>query len=161
QFLQLVLDYGTLKAAFALMPAVLVMLPLATVAATLAERYGQRVVGAVGLLVMATGFAVIAAMGDSSGYGHFVVGLVLAAGGMGLAMTPATDAIVSPLPQAKQGVASAVNDTARELGAAFGIAIIGSAFNAGYRNGIVGALKGLPSHAAAAARDAPAAAFAI
>ena len=56
--------------------------------------------------------------------------------GAALAMTPATNAIIASLPRAKQGVAPAVNDTARELGAAFGIAVLGSAFNIGYRHDI-------------------------
>ncbi len=54
--------------------------------------------------------------------------------GLGLGMTPATNAIVESLPAAKQGLASAVNDTSREMGGAFGIAIVGSAFTAGYRS---------------------------
>ena len=58
-------------------------------------------------------------------------------------MTPATNAIVASLPRAKQGVASAVNDLSRELGAAFGVAIIGSAFNTGYRSSIDQHLSGL------------------
>jgi hypothetical protein len=99
-------------------------------------------------------------MQANSGYGQFLVGLVLGAGGAALAMTPATNAIVASLPRAKQGVASAVNDTARELGSAFGIAILGSAFSSGYRGGIGGSLQGLPASVAAAARSAPAAAFA-
>ena len=160
QFLQLVLGYGTLKSAVALMPAVAVMLPLSTVAATLAERYGQRIVGATGLLVAAAGFAVLASMQANSGYDVFLVGLLLTAAGAALAMTPATNAIVGSLPRAKQGVASAVNDTARELGSAFGIAILGSAFNSGYRGSIDGSLHGLPASVAAAARSAPADAFA-
>ena len=58
-------------------------------------------------------------------------------------MTPATNAIVASLPRDKQGVASAVNDTARELGAAFGVAVLGSAFNIGYRRAIDSHLGGL------------------
>lgn len=161
QYLQLVLGYSTLTSAIALLPAALVMMPLSTVAATLAERYGQRIVGAAGLLVAAAGFAVIATLSAGSGYPRFLVALVLIGGGAALAMTPATNAIVASLPKAKQGVASAVNDTARELGAAFGIAILGSAFNSGYRGAIGGALDGLPASTAATAREAPAAALAI
>ncbi|MCU1427646.1 MAG: multidrug transporter, partial [Actinomycetia bacterium] len=161
QFLQLVLGYSTLMSAVALLPAIAVMLPLATVAATLAERYGQRIVGAVGLLVAAAGFAVLASMRAGSGYGQFLVGLVLTSAGAALAMTPATNAIIASLPRAKQGVASAVNDTARELGSAFGIAILGSAFTSGYRGSIAGSLHGLPASVATAARSAPAAAFAV
>ena len=74
-------------------------------------------------------------------------------------MTPATNAIVESLPIAKQGLASAVNDTSRELGGAFGIAIIGSAFTAGYRSNIAASLRGLPAPVAGAARQAPASAI--
>jgi hypothetical protein len=87
--------------------------------------------------------------------------LLVIGGGTALAMTPATNAIVASLPRAKQGVASAVNDTARELGSAFGIAILGSAFNSGYRGRIDGKLHGLPPAAAGAAHEAPAAAIAV
>src|SRR5439155_23943008 len=112
------------------------------------------------LVVAASGFVVLASMQANSGYGQFLIGLILTAAGAALAMTPATNAIVASLPRAKQGVASAVNDTARELGSAFGIAILGSAFNSAYRGNISGSLRGQPAPVAAAARSAPAAAFA-
>ena len=76
--------------------------------------------------------------------------------GAALAMTPATNAIVASLPRAKQGVASAVNDTSRELGAAFGVAVLGSAFNIGYRNDIDATSAGFPAEVAHQAREAPA-----
>ena len=161
QYLQLVLGYGTLKSAVALLPIAAVMMPLSTVAATLAERYGQRIVGAAGLMISAIGFVGIATMNASSSYWELLVWLVFVGGGTALAMTPATNAIVGSLPRAKQGVASAVNDTARELGAAFGIAILGSAFNSGYRSSIDGNLHGLTPAARAAAHEAPAAAIAV
>ena len=63
---------------------------------------------------------------------------------MGLAGTPATTAITASLPVAKQGVASALNDTAREVGSAFGIAILGSLLNQGYRDGMADAAAALP-----------------
>jgi EmrB/QacA subfamily drug resistance transporter len=161
QYLQLVLGYGTLKSAVALLPIAAVMMPLSTVAATLAERYGQRIIGAAGLMISAVGFVGIAMMNASSSYWVLLIWLLFVGGGTALAMTPATNAIIGSLPRAKQGVASAVNDTARELGAAFGIAILGSAFNSGYRSHIDGNLQGLPPAARAAAHEAPAAAIAV
>src|SRR5437764_592490 len=156
QYLQLVLGYSTLTSAVALVPAVVVMMPLSSVAATLAERYGQRIVGAAGLVVAAGGFFVLASMQANSGYGQFLIGLILTAAGAALAMTPATNAIVASLPRAKQGVASAVNDTARELGSAFGVAVLGSAFNIGYRHDIDSDLARFPADVAHQAREAPA-----
>jgi EmrB/QacA subfamily drug resistance transporter len=161
QYLQLVLGFGTLKSAFALMPIAVVMMPLSTVAATLAERYGQRIIGAAGLAISAVGFVIVATMTPDSSYWQIFVALLVIGGGTALAMTPATNAIVASLPRAKQGVASAVNDTARELGSAFGIAILGSAFNSGYRGRIDANLHGLSPAAAAAAKEAPASAIAV
>ena len=57
---------------------------------------------------------------------------------MALATTPATTAIVSSAP-AKQGVASAVNDVAREVGGALGIAVLGSALTDSYQSGVADA----------------------
>ncbi len=54
-----------------------------------------------------------------------------------------------------------MNDTARELGSAFGIAILGSAFNSGYRSHIDGSLRGLSPASRAAAHEAPAAAISV
>jgi hypothetical protein len=71
---------------------------------------------------------------------------------MALAGTPATTAITASLPPSKQGVASAVNDTARELGSALGIAILGSVLNQQYRDAMAEAVKGLPAQAAEAAQ---------
>jgi EmrB/QacA subfamily drug resistance transporter len=156
QYLQLVLGYGTLKAAFALMPMAVVALPLSAVAAVLSERYGQRLVGGIGLLVAAVGFAGFTLLDAQSGYLGFLTCLLLVGIGSALAMTPATNAIVSSLPRAKQGVASAVNDTARELGAAFGVAVLGSAFNIGYRHDIDQSLQNLAPESVERAREAPA-----
>jgi MFS family permease len=60
--------------------------------------------------------------------------------------------ITASLPPSKQGVASAVNDTARELGSALGIAILGSVLNQQYRDAMAEAVKGLPAQAAEAAQ---------
>ncbi|GIU86782.1 MAG: hypothetical protein KatS3mg009_1297 [Acidimicrobiia bacterium] len=52
--------------------------------------------------------------------------MVLMATGMSLVMAPATESIMGSLPRAKAGVGSAVNDTTRQVGGAFGVAIVGS-----------------------------------
>ncbi len=156
QYLQLVLGYGTLKAAGALMPMAVIAVPLSAVAAVLAERYGQRLIGGAGLLISAVGFGGFTLLSTDSGYIEFLICLLFVGIGSSLAMTPATNAIVSSLPRAKQGVASAVNDTARELGAAFGVAVLGSAFNIGYRHDIDRSLTNLAPDAVERAREAPA-----
>jgi EmrB/QacA subfamily drug resistance transporter len=158
QYLQLILGDSALKAAAALLPMTFVMIPISTIAAPLSERYGQRFVGGGGLLVSAAGVVALARLGAHSGFLPLLVAEVILAAGIGLAMTPATNAIVSSLPASKQGVASAVNDTTREIGTALGIAIMGSAFDAGYRHALNGHLVG---GALGAARQSPAVALQV
>ncbi len=163
QYLQLVLGYGTLKASLAVVPFVVGMMPASTAAARLARRFGGRLVGATGLAISALGFVWLAQLTASSSYPAVLVGMVVTGVGLGLGMTPATNAIVESLPIAKQGLASAVNDTSREMGGAFGIAIVGSAFTAGYRSHISPAIctSASGSGASAAARQAPATALQV
>jgi len=101
---------------------------------SLAAHLGRRAVCVGGLALMAIGLGVLAQMSGSSAYWSIVCGLVPLGAGMGLAMTPATSAITEALPVAQQGVGSALNDLSRELGGAFGIAVIGSVLTASYRS---------------------------
>ncbi len=148
QYLQFVVGLSPLQAALRLLPLPLVMVPLARTAPRLAQRVGFRRVGPLGLLLMAVGFVVIAMLDVELNYTQFVTGLLIFGAGMGLAGTPATTAITEALPPAKQGVASAVNDTARELGSALGIAVLGSAITNTYRDGVAGVVTQLPPEAA-------------
>jgi hypothetical protein len=70
---------------------------------------------------------------------------------MGAAMTPATTAITSALPGRQQGVASAMNDLAREVGGALGIAVIGSIMTALYGGNL--SVPGVPTAVLDKARD--------
>ena len=156
QFMQLILGYTPLAASIGLLPQAILAIPLAAIAAPLSLRVGQRRLTTIGLLIAAVGLAWIAMLDADSTYPALLVGIVINAVGVGLAMTPATTAIVNSLPPAKQGVASAVNDTAREVGAALGVAILGSAFNSAYRSSIEPHLDGLDPQVAHDAKEAPA-----
>ena len=148
QYLQFVVGLSPLQAAVRLLPLPFVLIPLARTAPRIAQRVGFRRVGPFGLLLMAAGFVVMTTLQVDLDYPVFVAGLALFGAGMGLAGTPATTAITESLPPARQGVASAVNDTARELGSALGIAVLGSAINQTYRDGVAAAVTGLPPEAA-------------
>jgi hypothetical protein len=153
QYLQYIAGRSPLGAAVSLLPLPLVLIPLARKAPAVAVRFGiNRVVG-LGLTLSAAGLVILSGLGIDLTYWHLAAGLVVFAAGMGLAGTPATTAIVASLPSAKQGVASAVNDTSRELGSAIGIAVLGSVLNSRYRSGLADALAGLPPDVAEHARS--------
>jgi disulfide bond formation protein DsbB len=127
----------------------------------LLEHFGPGRVAPVGLLLMAIGFFVLSTAGRDTTYWLLLAGLVPLGVGMALATTPATTAIVSSLPKAKQGVASAVNDLAREVGGALGIAVLGSALTGRYQSGVESATTHLPAQFADHAKDALPAALVI
>lgn len=148
QYLQFVIGYSPLKAAACLLPVPLLLLPTARNAPRLAARIGFRRVVPVGLALLTLGLLVLSRVETTLTYWLFAVGLGLCAAGMGLSGTPSTTAVTQSLPPAKQGVASAMNDTARELGSALGIAVLGSTLTQAYRDGMVGSVAGLPSQVA-------------
>jgi hypothetical protein len=127
----------------------------------IARRLGVRVTGGVGLALMGVGFLVFTRLETDSSHWRFGAGALVTGIGMALATAPATTAIVSSLPSHRQGVASAVNDLAREVGGALGIAVLGTVLNSGYRHDVASATAELPPPASAAAKDSIAAAAQI
>ncbi|MEV5893521.1 hypothetical protein [Nonomuraea fuscirosea] len=87
------------------------------------------------------------------GYLSILPGMLAMGIGMGLAMTPSTEAITGSLPREKQGVASALNDITREFGTALGVALLGALLANGYRAAIDDRLAGIPQGAADTARQ--------
>ena len=162
QFLQAVLGYSAIRGAVGLLPMAAVMMPLSSVAPGLAERFGLRTMLTAGNVFVAIGLALMALLGSADG-GYFPIlpGILVLGLGMGLSMSPGTTAITGSLPEDKQGVASALNDTVREFGGALGIALIGSILSAGYSANVKAATVGLPADAAAAVKEGIGGAFAV
>ncbi|MCC6433632.1 MAG: DHA2 family efflux MFS transporter permease subunit [Acidimicrobiales bacterium] len=159
-FFQAVIGWSALRSAAAMLPMAVAMMPMSTVAPQIAQRFGSRRTMLFGLSLFALGLAGMALRASVEG-GYFSVlpGLVVMGLGMGLTMTPATAAITETLPAEKQGVASALNDTSREIGGAVGVALLGSILSAGYRSSIEPALAGLPRELAEPAREGIGGAF--
>lgn len=157
QYVQLVLGYGPLLAAVSFLPIAVVVMPLSVLTPTLAERLGNKAVMATGLVLMGGALLLMTGLTAASGYSAFLVPMLVFACGLALASTPSTNVLVASLPPRKQGVASALNDVTRELGAAMGIALLGSLFNNGYRDAVGGATDHLPSATASLVQGSPAA----
>ncbi|HMS89491.1 MAG TPA: MFS transporter [Acidimicrobiales bacterium] len=154
QYLQAVLGYSALRAASGLLPMAVMMMPLSTIAPTIAERIGFRRTLVTGMLLMAAGLFTFAMLADpNGGYLSVLPGILLLGAGVGLSMSPSTAAITASLPEEKQGVASALNDTVREMGGAVGIALIGSVLNSAYQANIEPATSALPPAVAEPANE--------
>src|SRR5690606_26227222 len=150
QFLQAVLGFSALTAALSLLPMAAVMMPLSTLSPHIARRVGMRAMFVGGALIVAVGLAMLGLMASTSGYLSILPGLLVLGTGVGLLMTPGTTAITGSLKPEEQGVASALNDTVREVGGAVGLALIGSVLSAAYSASVSSATAGLPPEAASA-----------
>jgi len=163
QYLQGVLGLSALETGLRFIPIALGIILVAPFTAKATTRFGARYVTAAGLAVVAGGMAMLSGVGIGTSDLYVAAVLFVLAAGIGMAMTPATDAIMGTLPAEQFGVGSAVNDTVRELGGAFGVAILGSLFAASYSGAMstASATAGLPAEAAKVAGDSLAGASAI
>lgn len=153
-FLQAVLGWSGLLSTLALMPMAVTMMAMSGLAPKLAARIGARSTMTAGIALGGTGLALMAVfVSADGGYLSVLPGLLAMGTGMGLAMTPSTEAITSSLPSGKQGVASALNDVTRELGTALGVAMLGALVSAGYQSSIDDRLHGVPLKTADSARE--------
>jgi EmrB/QacA subfamily drug resistance transporter len=159
QHLQFVLGFTPLEAGTRVMP-VATMIIGAPLSAKLAEKFGTKLIVALGLTTVAGAFLIFSTL-EVTGYTRIGVGLAVLGFGMGLVMAPATESIMASVPLAKAGVGSAMNDTTREVGGARGVAVLGSVFSSAYATEIGPALAGLPAGLADSARDSVGAATII
>lgn len=153
-YFQAVVGWSGLRSTLALMPMALLMMAASGLAPRLAARIGARLTMATGILLGAVGLGLMASLVSvDGGYRSVLPGMVAMGLGMGLSMTPSTEAITSSLPRERQGVASALNDVTRELGTALGVALLGAVLTAGYRSAIDTRLDGVPPGVADTARE--------
>jgi EmrB/QacA subfamily drug resistance transporter len=150
QYLQLVLGYSALEAGLRVLPVAVGIAAGGPLSAKLGERLGAKLVVSSGLALVAGGLFAMAGFEAGSGYGIVAAALGVLGVGIGMAMTPATDAVMGSLPLAKASVGSAVNDAARVTGGALGVAVLGSIMSSGYR----GDMEGFDSLSAALAAAA-------
>ena len=137
QKFQIIMGYSPLKSALALVPLVVVVMIMSLVGTWAAVRFSFRAILPTGMFVFGVGIILLGAF-DSDTYAVIAAQLCVVAFGIGLATAPATTGIMVSTPADNQGVASAVNDTSRELGAAIGMALAGSIVAAGFTSRISG-----------------------
>ena len=144
QQLQFVDGYSPLQAGLRTAPVAIGALASGFPGIRLARRFGSNAGAMAGYLLCAVGLAILA-VGVRDGYWTLAVGMFLFGAGMRMSITPVAVAVIDALPKERAGMGSALNDTFQEVGAAFGVALLGSVFNVVYR-------AALPSGAPSAVR---------
>ena len=129
QFLQTAQGQGPLAAGVRLLPWTATLFVVAPVAGARIGRVGERPLLAGGLLLQAAGMAWIAlAAGPDIAYATLAVPLVLAGAGASMAIPAAQSVVVGAVAPADIGRASATFSSLRQLGGAFGVAVLVAVF---------------------------------
>src|SRR5205807_261173 len=154
QYLQLVLGLSPLQAGLWMLPSSAAFIGGSMLTPVLTRRARPVVVIAGGLALAASGFFLLTQLDSATGLAVLVTGSVVFSLGLAPVDTLAADLTVSAASAERAGAASAITETGAELGGALGIAILGVVGTAMYRGHVADAVPaGIPSQAAAAARD--------
>lgn len=145
QYLQNVLEYSTLDAGLAILPAAVAMVLAAPVSARLVRSHGSRVTLICGFIFCLIGFACMLIFWDENAaywqvfLGYFPVGI-----GVGLAGTPASNSLTGSVPVDRAGMASGTADLQRDLGGAIMQSILGSVLTSAYASSFASQIAGNP-----------------
>jgi DHA2 family methylenomycin A resistance protein-like MFS transporter len=125
-YLQEVQHRDPLRSGLLLLPVFVPLAVLSPVAGRLAARFGPAPPMIAGLLLGAAGAASLVLVTPTSSYLRLLPALVGLGVGMGLLTAPLVAAAISALRTERSGLASGVNNTARQAGTAAGVAIFGA-----------------------------------
>lgn len=145
-FLQSVQGYSPLIAGLSIVPLFLPLAVIAPFAGRLTSRVGSRLPVAAGLAVAAVGLALLVAAQAGSSYLVLLPAFMLWGVGLGILTPAVVAAAIAAVPGERSGLASAINNTARQAGGAIGIAVAaaiagqpgGSGFLSGFHAVAVG-----------------------
>lgn len=152
QYFQQVLGYTPLAASVRLLPTGLLILTVAPNTPRLTARFGSNRVVATGMLLLGGALLSFRLLTPTSSYWSVFLSLIPMSVGMALTSSPMTSSIMSAVPPRRAGAGSSMNDATRELGAALGIAVLGSLTASHYTSALGPAIVGLDPAAQGNAR---------
>jgi predicted MFS family arabinose efflux permease len=145
-WLQSVLGLSAIKAGLVVLPCAASAFIVSSQVGRFLHRTSPRWMVGSGLLVIAVGALAQAVLRENSSWPVVIPGLVLVGIGAGLAMASLTSTAMSAVPWQQAGMAGGALSAFRQLGYAFGIAVLGEVFDSGLTHGLShGAGPGLPA----------------
>jgi len=148
QYLQLVLGLTPLQAGLRLLPLSLAAIAAGLVGSRLLRRLGPRAMVALGFVLTAAAVLSLTALGEEDSPALLVGGFVLLGFGLETTLFGSYESMLSEAPASHAGGAAAIGETAYQLGAGCGIAVLGTVMNAAYAPG-VRRVAGVPEEAGA------------
>jgi len=133
QHLQLVLGLSPLAAGLVTVPGAALSMFAGIAVVRFVKWFSPHVLIIVGLVLISAGFGMILLFRHDLTVAAVIASFLVLELGVGISQTMTNDTIVASVPAEKSGAAAAVSETAYELGAVIGTAILGTIFTAFYR----------------------------
>ncbi len=152
QHLQLVLGLSPLNAGLVLVPGLIITILAGLAVVPVARKVPAHVLVPVALLFSVGAYAMIALNGHNESVEVVMIAFGVLGAGVGASETISNDVILASVPSGKAGAASAVSETAYEVGSVFGTALLGSVLVSSYRNNLA-LPEGLSPEQASVATD--------
>ncbi|GAA1995087.1 MFS transporter [Nakamurella flavida] len=152
QHLQLVLGLSPLQAGLTLLPGLVGSVAAGLAVVPLTRWISPRIIMAAGFALSAVAYGIVIVVADNPTAAGLTAAFVVLSAGIGAAETLSNDAVLTAAPPARAGAASAISETAYELGAVLGTAVLGSILTASYRSAVQ-LPAGLTAEQAAAAGE--------
>jgi EmrB/QacA subfamily drug resistance transporter len=131
QYFQIVQGYSPLQAGLRTLPWTAMPMFVAPIAGILSDRIGARPLLIAGMALMAVALGWMAIVtSPTMPYLNVVPAFVMAGVGMSLYFAPVANLVLSAVRRTEEGKASGVNNTVREVGGVFGVAVLASVFSA-------------------------------
>jgi len=126
-FLQTVKGLSAINAGLTFLPMAISVFIFAPIAGVLATRFGPKWIITTGMVLEAVAlFSMSQIISISNPVYYLYPVLVVYGAGVGLAISQVTSTVLMSIPWQKAGVGSGANNTVRQIGSAFGIAVIGA-----------------------------------
>ncbi|HET9938024.1 MAG TPA: DHA2 family efflux MFS transporter permease subunit [Gaiella sp.] len=130
QFFQTVQGYSPLGAGLRILPWTLAPMFIAPVAGALSDRISPRLIIGTGLTLQAVALGWIGLVSTPDvPYAALIGPFVVAGVGMALFFAPVANVVLSAVRPQEEGQASGANNTIRELGGVFGVAVLAAIFS--------------------------------
>ena len=136
QHLQLVSGKTPVEAGLVLLPGLAVTVIAGLLVVKVVRRVRPGTVVVAGLLLNAVGYSLVMVSGETGSDLGLLIAFALLGAGVGAAETISNDLILSSVPAEKAGAASAISETAYEVGSVLGTAVLGGLLTAIYRGGV-------------------------
>jgi EmrB/QacA subfamily drug resistance transporter len=126
-YLQEVRGYSALHAGVLTLPMAAMTVLLAPLAGRIVAARGPRLPTVVAGIATTAAGIMLARLARDTSFGYLVLSYVVFGIGSGLVNAPITNTAVSGMPRTQAGVAAGIASTSRQVGAALGVAVAGSA----------------------------------